>query len=63
MRLVWRVGDGSFLFAVSVASVPLSHFALACVVLGVAVIGVFRTHFQTLRHRPFLILRNIFYQR
>ena len=32
-------------FAVSVASVLISHFGLACAVLGVAVIGVFRTHF------------------
>ena len=45
MRLVWRVGNGLFLFAVSVASVPISHFGIACAVLGVAVIGVFRTHF------------------
>ena len=45
MRLVGRVGDGSFPFAVSIASVPISHFGLACAVLGVAVIGVFRTHF------------------
>ena len=43
MRQVWRVGDGSFPFAV--ASVPISHFGIACAVLGVAVIGVFRTHF------------------
>ena len=45
MRLVRKVGDGSFPFAVSVASVPLSHFGLACAVLGVAVIGVFWAHF------------------
>ena len=45
MRLVWRVGDGLSPFAVSVASVPISHFGIACAVLGVAVIGVFRTHF------------------
>ena len=41
MRLVWRVGDSSFPFAVSVASVPLSHFGLACAVLGVAVNLIF----------------------
>ena len=45
MRLVWRVGDGLFPFAVSVVSVPISHFEIAWAVLGVAVIGVFRTHF------------------
>ena len=45
MRLAWRVGNGSFPFSVSVASVPISHFGIACAVLGVAVIGVFRTHF------------------
>ena len=45
MRLAWRVGNGSFPFSVSVASVPISHFGIACAVLDVAVIGVFRTHF------------------
>ena len=45
MRLAWRVGNGSFPFSVSVASVPISHFGIACAVLGVAVIGVFRTNF------------------
>ena len=45
MLLAWRVGNGSFPFSVSVASVPISHFGIACAVLGVAVIGVFRTHF------------------
>ena len=32
-------GDDSFMFAVCVGSVPLYHFGLACVVLGVAVGG------------------------